>query len=305
MASRFLHVVISMSILSWFGVSALAQQQRFHKQMPAGNYSGICPLGDHLYAIADDKAETDGFHVVRLDIDSVGQRIVALDYQGYRSSGLPNRDMEGICYRPASQTLFISGEQDNEVYEYDLDGQRTGRRLLMPDSIRLATSNCGLEGLTYDVGRHLFYATTECPLPGETMLRIMAFGDDLALKRQYLYQPDEPISRKYTIRGVSALCALDDGRLLVLERQVRIPRMKIGATAINRIYMVVPADEESLQKTLLSEIKTRFNLTSRQFANYEGLCQVAHALVLLIADSQSRYKGLLRDWFRLQPIRLK
>jgi hypothetical protein len=69
--------------------------------------------------------------------------------------------------------------------------------------------------------------------------------------------------------------------------------------------MVVPADEESLQKTLLSEIKTRFNLTSRQFANYEGLCQVAPALVLLIADSQSRYKGLLRDWFRLQPIRLK
>ncbi|MBR1447873.1 MAG: esterase-like activity of phytase family protein [Prevotella sp.] len=287
--------------LSLFGPSAEAQQ-RFHRQMPAGNYSGICPLGDDLYALADDKAETDGFHVVRLLIDADRKRITQVDYQGYRSSLLPNRDMEGICYRPSSRTLFISGEADNEVLEYTLDGQRTGRRLQMPDDIiRRAESNRGLESLTYDATRHLFFTATEHPLPGESHIRLLAFGDDLTLKRQYVYQPDAPLSPKH-IYGLSALCALDDGRLLVVERQLRIPRLKLGASALTRIYQVVPSEEEQLQKSLLVEFKTRLTLTGRKFANFEGLCQVSPTLVLLVADSQARYKGVLRDWFRLVQV---
>lgn len=286
--------------LSLFGPPAEAQQ-RFHRQMPAGNYSGICPLGDDLYALADDKAETDGFHVVRLLIDADRKRITQVDYQGYRSSLLPNRDMEGICYRPSTRTIFISGERDNEVFEYTLDGQRTGRRLQIPPIIAQANPNYGLEALAYDARRHLFFTATERALPGESKVRLMAFGDDLTLHRQYLYQPDQPISPKH-FHGISALCALDDGRLLVVERQLRVPRLKIGATALIRIYQVVPSEEEQLQKSLLVEFKTRLTLTGRKFANFEGLCQVSPTLVLLVADSQARYKGVLRDWFRLEHI---
>ena len=277
---------------------AIAQKvtrQRFHRELPAGNYSGICSIGDGRFAVVDDKAPKDGFYIFRLDIDTVKGRITDAESLGYRTSGLPNRDMEGICYCPSTQTLVISGEADNEVYEYSLDGQRTGRRLTMPAAFASANKNFGLESLTYDSIAHLFYTTTERPLPGDTMLRIQTFGDDLKPGKQFIYCPDKPISRKY-FSGVSELCALPDGRLLVLERQLRVPRLKIGARAIVRIYETTPAGSKILNKRLIKEIKGSITLTSRRFANYEGICLPYPNLLLLIADSQNRYRGVLRDW---------
>ena len=276
------------------------QQQHFKKVLPAGNYSGICAIGEGRYAIVDDKAETDGFRVVSIEMDSVKRRISSLVDLGYRSSGLPNRDMEGICFRPSTQTVFISGEADNEVYEYSLDGQRTGRQFDMPDNISRAQRNAGLESLTYDARNHLFYTTTERPLKGDSLVHILAFGDDLKLKRQYLYQPDAPMSSKH-IYGISELCALEDGRLLVMERQVRVPRLKIGASTLVRIYEVMPGNNDRLTKKLVTEFRTRLSITSRKFANFEGLCQVAPHCLLLLADSQNQYKGVLRDWFMCLP----
>jgi hypothetical protein len=277
------------------------RQQHFRKQLPAGNYSGICAIGNDCFALVDDKAPTDGFRLVRILFDADGRRISTLEDLGYHSSGLPNRDMEGICYRPSTNTLFISGEADNEVYEYTLDAQRTGRRLAMPDNIKRASHNYGLEALTYDAVNHLFYTTTERPLPGDSLIRLLAFSDDLQLKREYLYQPDQPLSPKH-IYGVSEVCALSDGRLLVMERQIRVPRLKIGASTLTRIYEVTPGSDEHLQKQLVTEFRTRLSITSRKFANFEGLCQVSPSLLLLIADSQNQYKGFLRDWFRLITI---
>lgn len=320
-------IIAALSVVPLF-ISAQRQQQ-FRKLMPKGNYSGICPLGNGRYALVDDKAKSDGFRLAAISIDTTRQRITAVEDLGYRSSGLPNRDMEGICYRPSTQTLFISGEADNEVYEYTLDGQRTGRRLEMPTDIKRASHNYGLEALTYDARRHLFYAMTERPLPGEQVVRLMVFGDDLRLKHVYLYEPDAPISRKH-VYGVSALCALSDGRLLVMERQIRVPKLKVGAKTLTRIYEVGLNDEKQtakqdstkqqgstkqqdstkqqaptkgqdlLKKKLVTEFRTRLTITSRKFANFEGFCQVSPSLLLLIADSQNQYKGVLRDWFRLE-----
>ena len=256
----------------------------FPHQIPAGDYSGICPIGGDLFAVVDDKAETDGFYIFRLAIDTLQLRITEAENMGYRSSGLSNRDMEGICYRPSSQTLFISGEADNEVYEYTLDGQRTGRRLAMPQEFKRARRNLGLESLAYDTLSHQFFTTTERVLPGDDYLRIQAFDDDLQPTRQYRYRPDAPISRKF-YHGVSALCATGDGRLLVLERQVRVPRLKLDAETVIRIYEVHPAEQTLLEKTLIKEFKTRLTLTGRKFANYEGFFALSPHLLLLIADS--------------------
>lgn len=278
-------------------------RQRFHHELPAGNYSGICPIGNNRYAVVDDKAAEDGFYVFRIDIDSVKGRITDIENEGYRSSGLPNRDMEGICYCPTTQTVFISGEDDNEVYEYRLDGQRTGRQLAMPPEFKKASKNYGLEALTYDPIKHLFYTTTEQPLKGDTLLRIQTFGDDLQPLEHYLYRPDTP-AKRYRSHGVSGMCALDDGRLLVMERQIRVPKMKIGARVVTRIYEVVlPPNGEVLpailEKRLVKEIKTRLTLTGRRFANCEGICEPYPGLLLIVADSQNRFRGVLRDWFML------
>ena len=289
-------IIAALSVVPLF-ISAQRQQQ-FRKLMPKGNYSGICPLGNGRYALVDDKAKSDGFRLAAISIDTTRQRITAVEDLGYRSSGLPNRDMEGICFRPSTQTVFISGEADNEVYEYSLDGQRTGRQFDMPDDIRRAQRNAGLESLTYDARNHLFYTTTERPLKGDSLVHILAFGDDLKLKRQYLYQPDAPMSSKH-IYGISELCALEDGRLLVMERQIRVPKLKIGASTQIRIYEVTPGNNDRLTKKLVTEFRTRLSITSRKFANFEGLCQVSPSLLLLIADSQNQYKGILRDWLRI------
>ena len=276
------------------------RQQHFKKQLPAGNYSGICAIGKGLFVIVNDKAEMDGFHVVSIEMDTVKHRITSLKDLGYRSSGLPNRDMEGICFRSSTQTIFISGEADNEVFEYSLDGQRTGRRLEMPDDVKKAQRNAGLESLTYDNHNHLFYTATERPQKDDSLVHVYVFGDDLKLKKQYLYQPDAPLSNKH-IYGISELCALEDGRLLVMERQIRVPRLKIGATTMTRIYEVTPSNDSMLQKKLVTEFRTRFSVTSRKFANFEGLCQVSPHCLLLLADSQNQYKGVLRDWFMCLP----
>lgn len=295
--------MVNRTIITWMvalcALVATAQRpRRFHKQLPPGNYSGIAALGDNRYAIVSDKSETDGFFIVRMEIDTVKGRITSLENEGYQSSGLPNRDMEAVCYRPSTNTVFIAGEKDNEVYEYQLDGQRTGRRLEMPEAFKGADHNYGIESLTYDARRHLFYVTSEHVLKGDSLLRIQTFGDDLLPRRQYLYRADKPISSKH-IYGVAELCALDDGRLLVMERQIRVPRLKIGASTTIRIYETEPLGDVLLQKHLVKEIHTRINLVSRRFANYEGLCQPFPGWLLLVADSQNRFKGFLRDWFLL------
>ena len=314
-------VVLIVLLLLILPLRSVVAQQRFHRQLPPGNYSAICCLGDDRYAVVSDKSEEDGFFIFRLTIDSAKCRITSAENLGFRSCGLPNRDIEGICYCPSQQaggnasghngTLFISGEGDNEVYEYDLDGHRTGRRLAMPPEFKTALPNLGLESLTYDANAHLFYTTTERPLPGDTLLRIQSFGDDLQPRRQYLYKPDAPLSRKH-FYGVSELLATGDGRLLVLERQLRVPRLKIGATATVNIYEVNIGAEQSeseetgrgevhsvLEKRLVKSFRTRLNIIGWRFANYEGMCQPQPGLLLLIADSQGRYRGVLRDWLML------
>lgn len=289
-------IILLYLMVLWTSVIIAQKPQRFHKALPAGNYSGITALGNNRYAVVSDKSETEGFFILHIETDSVKGCITSLENEGFQSSGLPNRDIEGICYRPTTNTVFISGEKDNEVYEYTLDGKRTGQRLEMPDIFKKAGHNYGLESLTYDRKRHLFYTTSERVLKGDSLLRIQSFSDNLKPGFCYYYKPDEPISKKH-FYGVSELCALEDGRLLVLERQIHVPKLKLGASTIIRIYETTPTDKPILEKRLVKEFRTRLSLTSRKFANYEGLCEIQGNRLLLIADSQNRFKGFLRDWF--------
>lgn len=289
--------LLMVSLLT-FSQVRLFKPHRFHRQLPPGNYSGIAPMGGDRYAVVSDKSDEDGFFLFRLRIDTLKGRILEAENEGFFSSGQPNRDMEAIVYCPSSGTLFISGEADNEVYEYALDGHRTGRRLHIPDVFKKASHNYGLESLAYDTLSHRFYTTTERLLPGDSLLRIQSFGDDLQPLRQYLYRPDMPFSSSW-FYGVAELCAAGDGRLLVLERQIHLSRLKTGGKTVIRIHEVTPSDRPLLEKRLLVQFTTRINLFTRRFANYEGLCTPFPGWLLLMADSQNRQRGLLRDWFRL------
>ena len=296
-------MVVPLSVSSQ--TARLSRQQKFPKTVPAGNYSGIAPLGNDRYAVVCDKSP-DGYFVFHIEIDTVALRIVNVENEGFRASGQANRDLEGIAYMPVSGTLFLSGEADNQILEYGLDGRQTGRRLQLPEEFRRANRNYGLESLTYSPLGHTFFTTTEHPLAGDSLLRIQAFGDDLHAGQQYLYQLDavKPKRKGMLVNGVSELCALDDGRLLVLERTVRMTPLKIGSYADCRLYEVRPGAEPLLSKRLLGRVRTKINITRRNLANYEGLCVArklsdGRQILLMIADSQNQYRHVLRDWFRL------
>ena len=280
------------------------RQQKFPKDIPAGNYSSITPIGNDRYAVVSDKSD-DGFFVFHIDIDTVSGRILSVSNEGFRASGKPNRDQEGIAYQPYTHTLFISGEADNRILEYSLDGRQTGRQLQVPASFSLLRRNRGLESLCYDSLAHRFYTVAESPARGDSLLRLTAFDDDGVMLRQYAYalDPVKPKRKGTLVNGVSALCALGDGRLLVLERTLRVPKLLMGAYVDCRLYEVRLTADELLRKNLVYSFRTKINITRRNFANYEGVC-VAKSMsdgsfiLLLIADSQNQYRGVLRDWLK-------
>lgn len=140
----------------------------------------------------------------------------------------------------------------------------------------------------------------------------------------YAYQMDQPSTHKKAdiyVMGVSELCALPDGQLLVLEREAFIPKIKIGAFCKCKLYLINPlnfeefsmkekfsSDTPFLKKRLLTEWKTGLSLSKRSFANYEGMClgpmlEDGSQVVILLSDSQDQYAGVLKDWFKTIVIR--
>ena len=298
----------------------LLKQKAFPKTVSAGNYSGITWLGASRYAIANDKSPTAGFYLMTIETDSITGELLTVREDTFLTSGLPNRDEEGICYMPESQTVLVSGEADQEIIEYNLQGQLTGRKLNIPEIFKTAYKNGGFEALTYQPKTHRFWTTSEFTLKADgekptierkikNRLRLQSFGDDLQPKAQYWYESDSTIIKKQkgrSIVGVSGLAALDDGRIVVLEREMYFPKKQIGSFAHVKLYVVNPTlhkPGEILSKTLLTEFRTKVNLTRRSFANYEGICigpklADGRQLLILVCDSQNQYRGVLKDWFK-------
>lgn len=296
------------------------KQRKFPKTVSAGNYSGIAWMGGSRYAVANDKSPTTGFYLMTINTDSITGELLSVRLDTFLTCGQPTRDEEGICYMPQNQTIFVSGEKDQEIIEFDLNGQLTGRRLNIPEVFKTAYPNRGFEALTYQPETHRFWTTSENTLHADgekptidhkikNRLRFQSFGDDLQPKEQYWYVTDSAIVKKRkgnSIMGVGGLAALDDGRIVVLEREMYFPKKQIGSYCLVKLYIVNPSQHQPgdvLEKTLLTTFRTRFNLIRRNFANYEGICAGpkladGRQLLLLICDSQNQYRGVMKDWFK-------
>lgn len=298
------------------------KQVSFPETIAPGNYSGITWLGDNRYAVVSDKSRADGFFIFHINIDPDMGLISHAYCDEFRNADRPNRDMEGITFFPKDTTVFISGEADNEIMEYRLDsGKRTGRRLSIPDSLSNSAPNYGFESLTYNAVTRHFWTVSESTLPIDgkpcspsnktaNRLRLLSFNEDLNLEAQYFYEMDMPQLKSSTAEnycmGVSEVCALDDGRLLVLERELYAPALKLGSFVNCKLYVVNPTDAAPfslLPKTLLTEFKTQMNGLKKDFANWEGMClgpklNDGRQVLVLVCDSQNRFKNMLKDWLK-------
>ena len=190
--------------------------------------------------------------------------------------------------------------------------------LFVPEMYRNIVDNYGFEALAYDTIRQVFYTTTENVLttdgspstpyyPVQGKLRIQSFSSDLKPLKQYIYMLDAPLSKtlgRSIVHGVTAMTALPDGRLVVLEREANITKTYNKSKVWNKLYLVdlnefdkqmtVSWDEPVLKKTLLSQWQTCFKLGDSSFANYEGMClgrptADGRMTLILLSDSQGGY----------------
>ena len=331
----FLLLLVPLSLNAQPMLERMNKQRHFKNEIPPGNYSGITYLGDSLYAVVSDKSPQDGFFLFRLHIDLMTGQLYRAENLGFHESGESGRDAEGIAFFPSQNTLLICGEKDNRVLEYTLDGQYTGRQVSLPPVFSKARSNYGLESITCCGEDGTFWITTEASLRPdgsiatpvnhvENRLRLLMVDSLLQPKAQYAYLMDAPQARRKAAiyaMGVSEVLAMPDGHLLVLEREVYVPKKKVGAFAHCKLYAVNPSEGEPidnqsvlgdgspyLPKQLLCEWRTRLTLLGRKFANYEGMClgprlQDGSYAIVLISDSQNQYHGVLRDWFKTLVVR--
>ena len=296
-------------------------------QMGSGDYSGITYLGGTRYAVVDDKRSGGGIMLVDMGVSFKGKvgGVSVTVPEGAASSDIINRDNEGVAYVAGSTglgTLFVSAEADQSIREYGLDGVPTGRAMAVPDDMGRSKirSNRGFEALTYNEFTGLFWTTTEYVLlkdaqtPG--LLRLQSFGADLRPAGRFLYKMDLPLKSEVEVAGaesyvfgVPAMTALDDGRIVVLEREVFVPKggsinkLRRSFARMN-LYVVNPADDASevLRKTLMCSFTTK--PTSGKFADYEGMClgplvPDGGRTLILISDSQHGAGGVVRDFVKV------
>ena len=334
-ASLFLSfIAISIQAQHITNVKQCAQQDMGTWGVPGANYSGIARIGKDDYALVSDKEKIDGFYPFTINIDSITgnvKRIFSNPIIGEMtdSTKLSVRDQEGIAYDSERQTVFISGEGDQRIIEQTLTGMKTGAELAVPEyfSPTAISPNYGFEALTYSCSDKLFWTTTEQTLKADgsksdygnrqpALLRLQSFGKDLKPLRQYAYRMDAPevseAPRQYAY-GVVALTALEDGTLLVLEREFFVAQSFLGSWVKNKLYHIHPKEAKSidentklsslsedrfLKKEKVTEFTTKLSLTNRSLANYEGMClgpRLADGrfTLLLVSDSQNNYGNRL------------
>lgn len=314
---RLLFILLFSPLLTFGQISVKQNAQHcFPDSIPPGNYSGIAWLGNDKYAVVSDKTEEDGFFVFEIRTDSTTGEILSARNLGFKSSEQPNRDDEGIAYNPNSNTIFISGEADNVIKEYNMGGKLTGRVIPPTPLYSNLPDNLGLEALSYNASTHTLWTCNES---GEVI--VQSYDDELKPKAAFKYNMDKPVADKakaeFYAHGIGTLCALDNGGILLLERELYVPQKKIGSFVNCKLYYCHPTPSQTisssitsnearnsmLDKQLLTSWRTSLTIFGRSFANYEGMClgpklHDGSRIILLVADSQDQYRHVLKDWMK-------
>lgn len=216
----------------------------------------------------------------------------------------PNYNFESLAFDPVHQYLWTISES-----KLRKDGQPATPQNGLANRLRLMRLNWGK--MKEDSNKEEYSEQVSSKKDSRYMMT-------------YAYQMDQPSTHKKAdiyVMGVSELCVLPDGQLLVLEREAFIPKIKIGAFCKCKLYLINPLNSEVfsmkekfssdtpfLKKRLLTEWKTGLSLSKRSFANYEGMClgpmlEDGSQVVILLSDSQDQYAGVLKDWFKTIVIR--
>lgn len=330
-------------------------------KVPAGNYSGITPLGNNRFAVVSDKAPSLGYFEWEILQDSLTGQVTHVSALGFRPLQSREKqpegalDVEDLVFDAQRGAVWIANEGDQTLTAYEIATQQRAATMDIPpyfsrDSI---FANLGFEALAHDARTQLWCSTSESPLRGDAParpeqllpkmplnLRLTLWDSTFTARRIVPYRMATPqLSRqaRYYLQGVPALCFLPNGSLLVMERELSVPRTYLGAKCHIRLRWMaaktlqqwavsienLSSDARGTATSLtatqwtalvpqtpvaeIAEWRTQLGVFSRSLANYEGMClgrrlADGRQTILCVSDAQGgagRCGVHLRDFLRV------
>ncbi len=298
-------------------ITTVSQAMRpFSSTYGAEQISGVTYAGGDLYYAIDDNDKK--LYPITLKINretgSLASSTNGMDIgAGVVMSG--SHDMEGCAFDPASGKVWISQETNALIREFDPATGTLLRSAPVPVIQKQYYGNYSLEALTISGDGMTMWTANEEALKVDGNLATNTVGSVVRLTRftresvydnwtpngewAYETQPIGTVKDEHTRSGVSGLCALPDGTLLVLERRcydggffpdfnIRIYQVNFsGATDVSALSSLKGATYTKTTKTLLWQYTHGSDMP-----NYEGMClgpslNDGSCVIVLVSDGGS------------------
>ena len=241
--------------------------------------SGVTRIGDNRYFSVDDRGGM--LHELEIVLNDAGDDGTCTVKRSVRLEG--RTDLEGCAYDPLNGWIWVSDEHDTTITAFDPETGKEVARVDVPEVYRKnVRPNRSFEGLTISPDGFRMYVVNEDTLKcdGRTadeqsggIVRVQEFvrtgkGAKWLPTRQFRYRTDAVEGSKYegmALSGVAGLCALGDGALLLLEREMS-QKNPLFPSCRARLY------EIDLDTVALEPEKRLVWDEDTMFANYEGIC---------------------------------
>lgn len=253
--------------LKYYGETKIAANEKFHKT-EIGGLSGIAFHDGELQAISDDKGKNGEPRFYRFELKITKSSISLIPkevifFKGF-SQKSPYLDVEALV-RLSSGDIIISSENNNDRKPREMPrllvlnsqglfkSEITIPEKYLPEALgqqkKGLHNNFGFEGLTQTPDEKFLMAMNEAPLmtdlpQGGTeliathaqWLRLLIFNaqSNYSAIAEYAYQVDalakDDQKGSEVFRGVSEILSLDEKKILVLERGVRLTSRGLAPT---------------------------------------------------------------------------
>ena len=259
---------------------------------------GITYAGGNQFYVLRDHNDTTGHaevYPLTLEINQSTGAIVSQTLGSFFQPG-SNNDSEGLAYDPGRGTVWISDEAAPTIREFSLGGAALRSAPVPALQKSKKRGNRSLESLTISGDGLTMWTANEQALTCdgdvsdgntsvETMVRLVRLtrptvSDEWSLSGEWAYACDTCGGSTSAQSGLSGLCALPDGSVLALEREV-----SVSTTGRCRIYRITPEALSAAQD--VASLSTVSNATAvakggaliefkggglNKMIVYEGIC---------------------------------
>jgi hypothetical protein len=252
--------------------------------------------GEQYYAVSDSQP---GLLPLQIRMDPASGLVTGVKSEPMVKVTTTFTDFEDIAWVESGSRFIVSTERPPGLLEITLQG---GCKIspVLPAVYQQARLNKGMEALTRDPDNgHLWTANEDTLTPdgavsshkGGALVRLQEFDEVGRPLRQFAWRSETPLVQGGT--GITGLCALPGGGLIVMERIVAGAWLEVrlflagfeGATDTSRMQALSGVNLTPVHKTPLYQRLTGFT-------NYEGICAGplladGSRSLLLVADNGS------------------